>query len=272
MSQIVSKLNFCPNCGSNKIQKINKTLTLCQNCNYEIYANPKPSSTTIMVCGDSVLLGRRAKNPEKDKWGFGGGFLDAGEDAYFAGIREIKEELSIEVSSLEYIGSFGHDYNYKGDLCTVSTTAFVCFVDIETKKKIVPADDVAEVKWFTFEELVSASLAFPEASNLIRDRLFEYLGYFKNKDLQILRQVIDNVDRELLLSLKKRFEIVRSVGQYKKQNDLPVVDSSRWQEVMNSRLELAKVYDLNIDFVTQIWNLIHAQSCKNEEKILKSEF
>jgi NAD+ diphosphatase len=263
--------NFCPKCGSNKIQNQNPTLSVCTDCNFEIFNNPKPTTTTVIMCNNLVMLGRRNRDPQKDKWGYGGGFLDYGENAYQAGIREIKEEVGMEVEELIYLTSLAHDYEYKGDHKKINSTVFVAFVDEQTKQKATPADDVGEIRWVTLEELNRIELAFEPFATEIKKSLFQYLGYSPNSNLVTLRQAIDDLDSELLRLLAVRMNLVNYVADYKKENQLPILNPIRWQEVINNRLELAKKLNLDSDFVSYIWNRIHQESIQKEQQRIREK-
>lgn len=55
------------------------------------------------------------------------------------------------------------------------------------------------------------------------------------KELQELRQELDQLDREIVALFEKRMIIARQVAQYKLAHDLPVLDQSREAQVIASR-------------------------------------
>lgn len=73
---------------------------VCPNCGYttEEYKNPKPTADIIVDFGGKVLLVNR-KNPPHG-WAIPGGFIDYGESAEDAAVREIREETGVGVTSL----------------------------------------------------------------------------------------------------------------------------------------------------------------------------
>lgn len=75
--------------------------------------------------------------------------------------------------------------------------------------------------------------------------------------LKKYRDIIDEIDSQIINLLAQRFEIVKKVWEYKKQNDLPPLQPERWQQVLSSKKQLAKQYWINPDFVEKIWNEIH---------------
>lgn len=86
------------------------------------------------------------------------------------------------------------------------------------------------------------------------------------KDLQQLRTEIDKVDKEIIGLLSTRIELVKQVGQYKKMNNLPVVDMNRWQAVLEEKINIAKELNLDEQFVTDIYNKIHEFAISLEKR------
>lgn len=87
------------------------------------------------------------------------------------------------------------------------------------------------------------------------------------KDLSQLRTEIDTLDREILAALQRRMALVTQVGQYKKQQGLPVVDLKRWNEVLASKLALAAEYKLDTAMVKDIYNRIHEAAIRLEKTL-----
>lgn len=52
-------------------------------------------------------------------------------------------------------------------------------------------------------------------------------------DLKKLRNTIDEIDQKIMLLLSKRFDVSIQVGEYKKQNNTPVLNSNRETEIIN---------------------------------------
>jgi monofunctional chorismate mutase len=63
-------------------------------------------------------------------------------------------------------------------------------------------------------------------------------------DLREFRNQIDNIDKEIVKLFEKRMEIVLDVAKYKKQNHIPVLDSSREEEVINKNIGYLKNKEL----------------------------
>ena len=57
-------------------------------------------------------------------------------------------------------------------------------------------------------------------------------------DIAALRRELDEIDRELTRLFERRMEVSRRVAEYKRENNLPVLDASREEQVLCSRVEM----------------------------------
>jgi ADP-ribose pyrophosphatase YjhB (NUDIX family) len=78
----------------------------CPDCGILVrtYRNPIPTADVIVQVGEGVVLIKR-KNPPYG-WAIPGGFIDYGESAEAAAIREVREETSLEVTDLRLFGVY----------------------------------------------------------------------------------------------------------------------------------------------------------------------
>ena len=81
------------------------------------------------------------------------------------------------------------------------------------------------------------------------------------------RDQIDQIDSQLIELLAKRFEVVKQVGMYKKEHNIPPLQSTRWQEVLETRMQHARDIALDAEFVEDVWTRIHEHALKLEEVI-----
>ncbi|MDE6336396.1 MAG: bifunctional 3-deoxy-7-phosphoheptulonate synthase/chorismate mutase type II [Muribaculaceae bacterium] len=90
------------------------------------------------------------------------------------------------------------------------------------------------------------------------------------ESLQALRQQIDKVDTELLDLYAKRMEIARQIGHYKKEHSMPVVQESRYNDLMKSRVATAVDMGLSADFMKTVLQAIHEESVRQQIEILNN--
>lgn len=74
--------------------------------------------------------------------------------------------------------------------------------------------------------------------------------------LEEYRDQIDKIDTALLELLSKRFKVVQKVGEYKKENNLPVIDRSREQALLDKLEAKGKKHNLPRNIIESIWTQI----------------
>lgn len=89
--------------------------------------------------------------------------------------------------------------------------------------------------------------------------------------LDVLRNRIDAIDTELLETLSSRNDIVKKIGQYKKDNNVTALQINRWTKLMDDRVNIGKRLELNEDFVKTLFQLIHEDSVRTQTEIMDKE-
>ncbi len=89
--------------------------------------------------------------------------------------------------------------------------------------------------------------------------------------LDVLRSRIDALDAELLEILASRVEIVKKIGQYKKDHNVTALQINRWTQLMENRVNLGKKLDINETFVKILFQLIHEDSVRMQTEIMDQE-
>ncbi len=110
-----NRFNFCPDCGSKKIQTLsNGRKWLCPECGFDLYNNVAAAVGVILVDKEgNVVFEKRAKEPKKGFLAFPGGFCEPDENAEESARRECLEEIGCKIKDLKYIGTFPNTYVYK---------------------------------------------------------------------------------------------------------------------------------------------------------------
>lgn len=93
---------------------------------------------------------------------------------------------------------------------------------------------------------------------------------FENQ-LELLRGRIDALDNELMEILASRMEIVRQIGQYKKENNVTALQISRWTELMEKRSAQGENLNLNKTFIQILFQLIHEDSVRMQTEIMDND-
>lgn len=87
-----------------------------------------------------------------------------------------------------------------------------------------------------------------------------------NNELEDWRKQIDQLDEDVLNLLAKRVKIVRKIGQFKKERNIPTVDKNRWDKVLISMLSKSEKLGLSKDLTKKLFNLIHKYSVKIQKE------
>ena len=82
----------------------------------------------------------------------------------------------------------------------------------------------------------------------------------RDDELAGLRSQIDSLDTMLIETLAKRMQVSKEIGKYKRQNNMPIVQTGRYNDVIQNRLELAELLGLSEQLVKKIYELIHEES------------
>jgi NAD+ diphosphatase len=152
-------LRFCPKCGSGDLVRPIVGKMVCRSCGFELYFNAAAAVMAFITDDQGrLLVTRRARDPQKGALGLPGGFVELGESAEQAVVREVKEETALDVVSSVYLCSGANTYPYKGVVYKSVDLAFACRVrDIDEMRA---ADDVAELHWLRPEEIDPHQFAF----------------------------------------------------------------------------------------------------------------
>ena len=84
------------------------------------------------------------------------------------------------------------------------------------------------------------------------------------RDLASLREEIDQLDEQLWEVIGKRADVVRQIGEWKRQHGEQVVQPERWQEVLQHCQSVADKYGLSETMVHEVMEAIHNESVRIE--------
>jgi chorismate mutase len=85
-----------------------------------------------------------------------------------------------------------------------------------------------------------------------------------------LRLKIDAADHDLIGALARRMALVEQIGEYKKQNNVQVLQLERWKEIFSTRADWANEAGINPAFVEELYKLIHVESIRKQTIILQA--
>lgn len=90
---------FCIQCGAALASRGEgeQARKVCPSCGWVYYPKPSPASAVAIIDDGQVVMVRRKYEPFAGQWTLPSGFLEFGEDPEGAAVREMKEELGVEV-------------------------------------------------------------------------------------------------------------------------------------------------------------------------------
>lgn len=139
----LTRFRHCPVCGSSEWVINNEKSKRCSACGFVYYGNMSAAVAVIILNQrGELLVCRRKKEPAAGTLDLPGGFVDIGETAEEAALREIQEELGLHVTHLSYFASIPNDYLYSDMVIHTLDLLFVGHV--ADFSNMVAADDVSE--------------------------------------------------------------------------------------------------------------------------------
>jgi chorismate mutase len=93
----------------------------------------------------------------------------------------------------------------------------------------------------------------------------------ENSDITEFRAQLQALDEDIIHLLRERMKISETIGLYKKEHNLAVLQSSQWEETLKKNVGKAIESDLAHDFSTSLFKLIHEESIHIQSEILKSD-
>ncbi|CAN5301860.1 bifunctional 3-deoxy-7-phosphoheptulonate synthase/chorismate mutase type II [soil metagenome] len=86
--------------------------------------------------------------------------------------------------------------------------------------------------------------------------------------LSILREQIDQLDDEIMQKMASRMKVSEKIGQYKKENNVTILQVNRWEEIVQSRASLGKAMGLDEGFTRDLLRLVHHESIQVQTKVM----
>jgi chorismate mutase len=88
--------------------------------------------------------------------------------------------------------------------------------------------------------------------------------------LEKLRHQINHLDDELMQILSQRMKIAEKIAVYKKENNITILQTNRWNEILNRACQRAEKIGLSKEFITKYFDAVHMESISHQTKIFNS--
>ncbi len=90
---------------------------------------------------------------------------------------------------------------------------------------------------------------------------------FENK-LEELRAKIDEVDYELIDIIARRLDLVKQIGEYKRNSNITILQLKRWRNVIQDRLKKGVEKGLSKKLLIDLFELVHEESIRLQNEIM----
>lgn len=114
----------------------------------------------------------------------------------------------------------------------------------------------------------AAQQVTPEVLDFILDKLVIRNITQTTESLEALRRQIDEFDNNLLDLLSRRMRVCREFGQYKKEHNMTVVQTERYNEILDKRGAQGVLCGMDADFIKTIFEAIHEESVRQQMDIM----
>ncbi len=88
--------------------------------------------------------------------------------------------------------------------------------------------------------------------------------------LSTLREQINQVDDELLALLGQRMKLSDKIGEYKKDNNITILQTNRWNDILERAFKKGEALGLTKEFITKYFDAVHLESIQHQNKIMNS--
>ena len=150
---------YCGRCGSKTELKKEERVIVCHECNLEIFPKILPAVIVAIICNNKILLAK-GKNYKGDFYALIAGYVDIGESIEETVIREVKEEVGLDIKNIKY---------YKSQPWPFSSSLMLGFTAEadDTQQIIIDEKEIKEAGWFTRGNLPTHASSLSISGELI---------------------------------------------------------------------------------------------------------
>ncbi|MHA7863740.1 chorismate mutase [Flagellimonas marinaquae] len=231
---------------------------------------------------DKIVLVKNPVNPDLSLW------LGAVERLYSANIKKLgvihrgfstyektkyrnipEWQLAIELQTkfpdLPIINDPSHITGKRDMIFDVSQTA----LDLNFDGLMIETHYDPDNAWSDAAQQVTPKTLVQIMKDLrIRKETDEEAEY--NNSLSNLRAQIDVLDNQLIDLLGKRMKVSDGIGELKKQRNVAVLQSNRWNAILGNMILEGEQRGLSEEFILKMFKAIHQESINHQEKIINA--
>jgi chorismate mutase len=88
--------------------------------------------------------------------------------------------------------------------------------------------------------------------------------------LDKLREQINHVDDEIMQLLGQRMKIAEQIGEYKKNNSVTILQTNRWNQILERAFNRGDKLGLSREFITKYLDAVHMESINRQNKVMNA--
>lgn len=159
--------------------------------------------------------------------------------SHISGSRDYLQEIAQESADLDYDGLI-----IESHICPDKAWS-------DAAQQLTPADLEALLRGIVWRKTVVDKPEFQQS-------------------LEALRASIDQYDAELFTLLSKRMAVAERIGRIKRENQVMILQVSRWEEIVQRILNNAEQLDLSREFLNILLNAIHMESISRQNRVMNA--
>ncbi len=172
-------------------------------------------------------------------------------------------ELKTRVPGLEVICDPSHISGNRELISMVSQKA----LDLDMSGVMIESHLNPDAAWSDAKQQVTPAALAKIVEGLVVRTSSSNNKTFKDT-LGLLREQIDQLDDEIMQKLANRMKISEKIGQYKKENNVTILQVGRWEEIVQTRVSLGKAMGLDEGFTRDLLRLVHHESIQVQTKVM----
>jgi chorismate mutase len=172
-------------------------------------------------------------------------------------------ELKTKLPELEMICDPSHISGNRELIALVSQKA----LDLDMSGLMIESHINPDAAWSDAKQQVTPATLSKIIDGLVVRTVTSDNKTFKDT-LSLLREQIDQLDDEIMQKMASRMKISEKIGQYKKENNVTILQVNRWEEIVQTRVNLGKAMGLDEGFMRDLLRLVHHESIQVQTKVM----
>jgi chorismate mutase len=174
---------------------------------------------------------------------------------------QVPIELRRRIPEMKIITDPSHICGNRHMLYSVSQKA----MDLNFDGLIIETHNTPDLAWSDASQQITPS----ELLTLLKRLVFRDEGDMNaNISLAELREQIDKLDDKLIQIFEKRMKVVEEIGKHKKESNITILQSQRWDDIVKNRISLGSRKGLSEEFILKVFQAIHQESINKQTLVM----